>query len=506
MMVKLPAFGLIVWTAWLGVATQEPALTEPAEPPRALVIDLSDENRYMVDEVVSEHIIEQLDRAETEGYQRVIIKIDTFGGQVISARNINEALLRLNIPTTAYIATKAISAGAFVAWACDDIVMEENATIGDAQMIYQTPEGIEAAPEKMVSLYRSDWKKASDNKGRSFAFARGFFEVDVEVLQVGEADNFQFTLRDDYDELPEKQRPKILKRVVKSGELLTLHAGEARDYGIVAIADSFEAYLESLGLDPATVESSEMRMGQNILRFMGSNPWLYVLLVLIGLNGLYVELKAPGFGIPGLTAIVCFTIIFGSRYFLGTADPMEIGLFAVGLALCAIEIFVLPGLGVAGILGMIIMFGSLVLASAPDLGGLPKTDLQWDMLQDLATNTLAAFALSFVTVFFVVPAIFRLPAAQRRMLPNEMRAEEGYRVDPVSEQRSALKGQLGVAFGDLRPTGKVKLDSGAYLDVVSDGQFIEDGSRVRIHHLDGNRVVVRAHAEPQAERAETAEG
>jgi len=468
-----------------------PELTQAPAKPKALVIDLSDEDRYMVDTVVSEHIIEQLDRAEAEGFERVILDIDTYGGQVISARNINEALLRLNIPTTAYIASKAISAGAFVAWACDDIVMEENATIGDAQMIMQTPQGIEVAPEKMVTLYRSDWKKASDSKGRSFAFARGFFEVDAEVLQVGEPDDFDFMLRIDYDELAEDERPPILKTVVRGGELLTLTALEAADYGIVEITDDFESYLSSLGLEPSQAEETEMRMGQRILRFMGSNPWLYVLLVLVGLNGLYVELKAPGFGIPGLTALVCFTIIFGSRFFLGTADPVEIGLFAIGLLLCVVEIFVLPGLGFTGILGLMLMFGSLVMSSLPDFGGWPETDMQWDMIWQMTVTTGSAFALSLITVFMILPALLKTPLAQRHILPNEMASADGYRYDTVADQKDTLKGQTGAAMGDLRPTGKIRLDDGRYFDVVSDGMFVDDGARVKVHHVDGNRIVVR---------------
>ena len=153
-----------------------PEETETSETSRIMVIRLSDDGKYFVDQVQAEFIIEAIERAEEEGYDRIILKIDTYGGVVMSARDIAERLIRSRLPTTAYVETKAISAGIFIAWACDEIVMQEHTTIGDAQMVFQNMEGkIEEAPEKMVTVYRSDWKKSSTAKNRSFALAQGFF-------------------------------------------------------------------------------------------------------------------------------------------------------------------------------------------------------------------------------------------------------------------------------------------------------------------------------------------
>lgn len=461
--------------------------------PKVLVIRVSDEdNKYMVDQVQADFILKSLDEAEGKGYDRIILKIDTYGGVVFAAREITERLLRSKIPTTAYVETKAISAGTFIAWACDEIVMETLTTMGDAQMIYQTTEGIEEAPEKMVTVFRSDWEKSSDAKNRSFALARGFFEKDVVVLQVGAEDNWEFILKSDYDtwDEKEKQAKPIMQTIVEEGKLLTLHADKAARLGIVTVAKSFDDYLATNNIPASSVYEVNMNMNQSILRFLGAKPWIFFILTLIGLNGIYAELKAPGFGIPGLTAIVCFTIIFGSRYLLGTANTLEILLFVLGIALCFAEIFIIPGFGVVGLSGLLLMFGSLIMASFPDFGEFPTHELQFDWLKALSLTTFFSFTLSVATMVIVFPVLFKSPIAQRHMLPNEMRPEDGYVMKTV-ENEEALIGKTGTTPGGLRPSGKMKLDDGRYLDVVSTGHFVDPGSRVTIYKVDGNRIVVR---------------
>ena len=477
-------------------SSQPPGETEPAEPiaeqsgNKVMLIPVSDNDSYMVDETQAEFIIAALDRAETEGYDRVVLVIDTFGGLVFSAREMTERLLRMKVPVTAYVETKAISAGAFIAWACDEIVMQELTSLGNAQMIMQTPEGIEAAPEKAVSVYRDDWQKASKVRGRSFDLARAFFDIDIELLRVGSEDSFEFTTRKAYDRLAETERPPILEVICEAGELLTLNADEAAELGIATVATSLDDYLTSIDADTRETETMDMSTNQEILRYLGANKWIFLILTLIGLNGLYMELKAPGFGVPGLTAVVCFTIVFGSRYFLGTADAFEMMLFVVGLLLCVAEIFVLPGFGVAGMLGLASIFTSLVLASLPDLGGFPRFDWQWQMIADVAIPLFGSFALSVFTSIFILPVLFELPVAQRNLLPNEMRADQGFVMDTVPE-RNALLGTHGVAEGSLRPAGKMRTDDGRFVDVVSDGVFIDGGTPVSVDRIEGNRVIVR---------------
>ena len=466
-----------------------PAQAQKSGHGKTMIIPLSDEGQYMVDLVQAEFIIESLDRAEREGYERVVLEIDTYGGVVFAARQITERLLRMKIPTIAYVETQAISAGIFIAWACDEIVMKEFATIGDAQMIIQTIDGMEEAPEKAVTVFRSDWKKSSEFKGRPFAVAQGFFDVDAEVLQVGNAFSWEYILRDDYDNLPKDKQKPIMATISKKGQLLTMTDQEATRAGIAVTTDGLDAYLNNIHVPANQRQRVQMHFNQKILRYLGMNNWIFTLLIAVGLLGLYMEIKAPGFGAPGLTAVVCFTLFFGSRYFIGTANAFEMVIFAVGLILCLVEIFVLPGFGVSGILGLSCIFGSLILASIPNLGSLPSSGLKFEWLGSLTLFMLIGFIGSLLIAFFVFPLFLKLPVTKRNALSTEMRAENGYVMDTVSAE-SNLLGETGVAQGDLRPSGKVMLDDGRFLDVVSDGQFVEDGSRIRVARVDGNRIIV----------------
>lgn len=474
--------------AAISEVTQTEASTQ-APQGRALVLSLSDDGRYMVDQVQAEFIIQALDNAEAGGYREVILKIDTFGGVVMAAREITERLLRLNIPTTAYVETKAISAGIFIAWSCDDIVMEAHTTIGDAQMIMQTPEGIEVAPEKAVTVYRSDWKKSSTAKGRSFALAQGFFEQDVEVLQVGDAADLNFILKEEYDRLPEAEQLPIVQVISKAGQLLTLHASEAEALGIVTVSENFQSFLDQKQLSQDDLVEMDMTFNQQVLRYLGANPWIYLILVLVGLNGLYVELKAPGFGIPGFTALVCFVLLFGSRFLLGTATPIELVIFILGLLLTVVEIFVLPGLGIAGLMGLVLMVGALIFSSVPDFG-VPEFAFQWHWLGHLLTLTIVGFFLALVSMFTLIPLLFKLPVRQNSDFALELDADKGYVMDTLATTRDKLVNREGWIRGGLRPAGRVELDDGSWIEATSDSGFLEDGMRVKVVRTSGNYVLV----------------
>lgn len=456
---------------------------------KTMIVVLSDEDQYMVDQVQADFIVDTLDRAEREGYERVVIQLETNGGIVFAARKITERLLRMKIPTVAYVKDRAFSAGVFIAWACDEIVMEEHSTLGDAQMIIMTDDGMQEAPEKLVSVYRSDWKKSSELKGRSYALAQGFFDVKAEVLQVGNAFSWEFILRADYDALPADKQKPIMKTIVPDTQLLTMSSQEAERAGIAQIVQDLDTYLTNIHVPAQQRQTVTMSFNLRLLRFLGLNNWIFSLLVLVGLIGIYMEIKVPGFGAPGLAAVVCFTLVFGSRYFIGTASVFEMAIFAVGLLLCLAEIFVLPGFGIAGILGLCCIFGSLILASMPSFDLLPDSGLKYQWLGNLSMWMVISFIGSLVAVFLLFPVMLNLPVTRRNTLPTELRAEDGYVMDTVSAEKNLL-GLTGVARGDLRPSGKVLLDDGRFLDVVSDGRFVEDGSRIRVARIDGNRIIV----------------
>jgi membrane-bound serine protease (ClpP class) len=464
----------------------------PGGEGKVLVLPLHDDEDYMVDAVQAEFLIAALDAAEEKNYDSVILSIDTYGGIIHSAREINERLLRLGIPVTAYVEKKAISAGTFIAFACNEIVMEEMTTLGDAQVIMQTEGGFEEAPEKVVTVFRSDWKKACDTRGHSFSLVQGFFDVSAEVLLVGDPDQRQFLLREEYEALPEEERPAIQRVVSKAGQLLTLHAAEAEELGLARVFPDFDSFLAADGVEHQAIVYLDMEWNHRILRFLGANSWIFVLLTLIGLNGIYTELKTPGFGVPGFTAIVCFAIVFGTRYILGTASGLEISIFALGLLLCAAEIFLTPGVGLLGVGGLLCVLAALVWSFLPEFGPVPTVPshpLEFQILGRGFLATFSALILSFGSFAFALPLFLKIPAVQRRLLGPVQDPTLGWVMDTVEEE--TLLGQQGVVEGGLRPAGRMRLPGGRLLEVSSQEGFLEHGAEVRVEEVQGNLILVR---------------
>jgi len=483
---------LLLFLNTLAPASSYSLKTLPAGEGKVLVLPLHDDEDYMVDAIQAEFLIAALDAAEEQNYDSVILSIDTYGGIIHSAREINERLLRLNIPVTAYVEKKAISAGTFIAFACNEIVMEQMTTLGDAQVIMQTPGGFEEAPEKVVTVFRSDWKKACDSRGHSFALVQGFFDVSAEVLLVGDPDQRQFLLREEYDALPEKERPPIQRVVSKAGQLLTLHAAEAEELGLARVFSDFDAFLAAESIDSHAVVHLDMEWNHRILRFLGANSWIFVLLTLIGLNGIYAELKTPGFGIPGFTAIVCFAIVFGTRYILGTASGLEIAIFALGLLLCAAEIFLTPGVGLLGLGGLLCVLAALVWSFLPEFGPVPTVPshpLEFQILGRGFLATFSALILSFGSFALGLPIFLKIPAVQRRLLGPVQDPKHGWVMDTVEEEQ--VLGQHGRVEGGLRPAGRMRLPGGRLLEVSSLEGFLEHGAEVRVEEVQGNVILVR---------------
>jgi len=468
---------------------------EKTRPKKILEIPLDDDG-YMVDQVQAEFIVRCLERAEKEGFDEIILSIDTFGGVVFSAREIAEKLLQTTIPTTAYVKTKAISAGTFIAYACDTIVMNRLTTMGDAQMIIpQADGGIEEAPEKYVTVYRSDWEKSCEENKRSFDLARGYFEIDVEVLLIEVEGKKEYITRTNYEhrygKLEENAQPKIEEIICPKGQLLTLTSSKAQRLGIATEYESYNDFLkQNYDISAAQVTKFEMTMNDNILRFLGTNSWIFVILTLVGLNGIYMEIKAPGIGISGFMALVCFVLVFGSRFLLGTASTFELMIFVVGIFLCLFEIFATPGVGVVGLSGIACMFLALVLASLPPFEGtLPSYEFHWNWIKTLSLQVGIAFVVSLVLFLIFLPTFFKSPLMQKRLGQMEFAVEKGYVVDTTSGQ--GYEGQEGVALGDLRPSGKVELSDGRKVDVVSDSGYVDEGTPVKVSVIDGNVIHVR---------------
>jgi membrane-bound serine protease (ClpP class) len=290
------------------------------------------------------------------------------------------------------------------------------------------------------------------------------------------------------------------KLVVKKGELLTLTDKDAEEYGIArAIVDDLDGAIEFLekrdGVEIAdTVVRLETMWSEEMVRWLTS-PIIVSILVLGIMMGIYVEFNTPGLGLPAMLAVTCLVILVGSRYLIGMANWIEIALLMIGFLLLMVEIFVIPGFGVAGFAGIVCSVGGLLamwVKNTPDEIPWPQDADAWIIF----TDGLAAMAFGFfgfVAVAIVLARYMdRIPLLRSLVLKAAVAGKKMHvskTIAPKSNPSPLRIGQVGEVLSTLRPAGKVRFDD-AIVDAVSDGVFVDKGQPVQIQEIHGNHVVV----------------
>ena len=432
------------------------SLGASAQPSRLAFEDLGDGSVYrvtidgMIDAALAAYVERAIADAERADASAIVFRIDTFGGLLDAADEIRKAILATDVPTVAVIDRNAASAGALIAYANDRIVMVPGASMGAATAVDQAGE---YAPEKIQSYTRGLMRATAEATGRDPRIAEAM--VDERLAVDG---------------------------VVEAGQLLTLSSDEALRLGVAdAVLPSTDAVVEAIGGDRPQVAHAASR-AERVLRFLGS-PAVASLLLMMMMGGLYFEIQTPGVGFAGAIALVGASLFFAPHYLLGLVESWEIALFAVGVGLLLVEVFVTPGFGVFGIAGVVLTLGALLIALVPNVGFAFPSDGEIAR----ATTTLAA---ALVLLGLLAVSLGRmLPRSNRfgrLVLSPELSAAEGY----TSADTVDLVGMTGTALTTLRPSGTVDI-GGRRLDVVSDGPFVAPGSTVEVIRSRGAVVVVR---------------
>jgi membrane-bound serine protease (ClpP class) len=383
----------------------------------------------------------------------VILHIDTFGGLVDAADAMRKAILNSPVPTVAFIDPNAASAGALISYAADRIVMVPGGSIGAATVVEGA--GGEAAPDKYQSYMRGLMRSTAEANGRDPAIAEAMVDETIAI-----------------------------EGIVDAGKVLTLSTKEAVELGVAdAELTSINAVLSDLGLENAPIVYHELRRTEKIIRFFGS-PVVQSILMLMMLGGLYFELQTPGVGFPGLMAALGASMFFGPAYLNGLVESWEVVVFVLGVGLLLVEIFVIPGFGVAGISGLILIVLSLVVSLIANVGfSFPSGDAVANALL-----TLASTMLLFVGMVFGLGKV--LPRSSRfnqLVLQPTLASTSGYTSSTV---HADWVGRTGITLTALRPSGAVEMD-GERIDVVTAGDYIEAGVDVRIVRVNGSRIEVR---------------
>ncbi|MEX2582467.1 MAG: NfeD family protein [Gemmatimonadota bacterium] len=391
-------------------------------------------------------IARSIDEAESAGAAALILDIDTPGGRVDAAEQIVDAIGDADIPVYAYVNRRALSAGALIALAADGVYMRPGSTLGAATPV--TGDGATAS-EKVVSAMRSAF--------RSLAEAR---DLDPRVAEA---------MVDESIEIP---------GVVAAGDLLTLSTAEAVRLGYAAETENLESLLAAIGSPAVQVVETSPNWAERVVRFF-TNPLVAPFLLSLGFLGLLIEIKTPAFGIAGLAGISSLALFFGSHFIIGLAGWEVALLLGLGIILLLVEVLVIPGFGVAGVLGLLAMVASIFLSL---VGRFPTTS---DLF--VAVNVLAG---SLVIVGFGGwQLVKRLPEDRRArnlLHQSELTRALGY---ASAKRRDELVGLEGVTLTDLRPAGTARVGP-EKIDVVSDGPWVSAGTAVRIIRSEGYRHVV----------------
>ncbi|HEY7519898.1 MAG TPA: NfeD family protein [Methylomirabilota bacterium] len=394
-----------------------------------------------------------LDEAEARGAAAVVLKINTFGGRVDAAVLIRDTLLGAKVKTVAFVDKRAISAGALISLACHVIAMGDGATIGAATPVQLGGQGsTQPTDEKAVSYVRKEFRSTAEFRKRPPLLAEAMVDRDVAI-----------------------------PGLVEKGKLLTLTTSEALEHKLADFrADTVDGVLQQLGLGGAEVRHVSENWAEQLVRFL-THPILSSLLMTVGMLGIIVEMRTPGFGVPGALGITSLALFFWGHWLVRLAGWEEILLVGLGLLLLAVELFVTPGFGVIGVLGI----GALIAGLTLSLIGAGATGaIVIGAVARVAVSLLVALMASIVLLRFLP----KLPFGRQLILETGLAADTGYASAPESDRQ--WLGTQGTAVSPLRPAGIADID-GKRVDVVSQGEWIDAGAPIDVIRVDGNRIVVR---------------
>jgi membrane-bound serine protease (ClpP class) len=397
----------------------------------------------------------------------VIIHMDTYGGLVTDADSIRKIILDMPMPVYVFVENNAASAGALISIACDKIYMKKGASIGAATVVNQSGE---AAPDKYQSYMRGKMRATAEAQGRDTVILNG--------------DTTYLYKRNPLIAEAMVDPNVIVEGLVDSTKVVTLTPEEAIKYGFCdGIATSIENVLALNGITDYEIIKVEKSTLDKIIGFMG-NPAVSSILLLAVFAGIYFELQTPGIGFPILAAFIAGILYLTPLYLDGLAENWEIMIILLGLILIGLEIFVMPGFGVTGISGIIFLFTGLFLTMIRnvnfDFSATPPEEM---------TKALAVMAVSligFVTVIiFGAKQMLNSSLFKRLILTTTLADAKANEMMPLSD----LKGEIAVAYTDIRPLGKALLND-HLLEVKSYGDFIEAGSKIRLISKEDNYWII----------------
>ncbi|MBX7105566.1 MAG: hypothetical protein K1X57_15895 [Gemmataceae bacterium] len=450
----------------------------------------------------------QLDRAVRQGATLILLQIECGGGRPDTARDLAEHIRGLRSPdgrpvmTVAYIPRDAPGNATFLALGCREIVMAVPARLGDFTGVLNPPKprrGAAPAPAPDIAPVRDSLVALAEEQGYSTLLIRGLFEPGLEIVRAkrvaGAQTERRFLTPDELKDKDAKGEPiwQAEDTVKHPGQLLVINGSNAGSLGFARFTvpnpDDLTELYRLYGLDPKEVRSAGPDWVDRLANFL-ADPAVSLFLVLIGISCLFMELKMPGASLPGIIAAVCFILFFWSQSQMnGQITLLAVLLFLLGILLLGFEIFIIPGFGITGISGILLILFGLALATVERM---PASSAEWG---DLG-RTMLTFGMTLVGSLILAFAAARflphIPVANRLMLqsPDDPDAPPDPERMAQAAEDLALLGAIGTAATMLRPAGMAQFGD-RFIDVVTDGSFVQAGTQVRVIEIEGKRIVVK---------------
>ncbi|MBW6460120.1 MAG: nodulation protein NfeD [Bacteroidales bacterium] len=385
----------------------------------------------------------------------VLIEMSTYGGMLESADSIRTKILDSPIPVYIFINHNAASAGALIAIACDSIYMTPGSTIGAATVVDQSGQVV---PDKYQSYMRAMMRSTAEAKGRDPNIAQAMVDPRIRI-----------------------------EGIIDSGSVLTFTATEALANNFCeGITDNYKGALELAGITEYEIIEQKLKPMDKVIGFL-IHPIVSGILIMVIIGGIYFELQTPGIGFPLGAAVIAALLYFAPLYLEGLADHWEILLFIIGVVLIAVEIFALPGFGVAGITGIVFIIAGLTL-SLVDNVGFDFRPVDFSSIVSSLFLVIISIFLSIVLSYFLTRSLF----TQNKLfgtlaLDTTMVSSDGYTSSDRHYQE--MIGQTGMAHTMLRPSGKVKIGNDIF-DATALSGYIEKGDKIVVVKYETTQLFV----------------
>lgn len=409
-----------------------------------------------------------LHEAQLKNADAVLLDMNTYGGGVLEADSMRTAILNSKVPVYVFIDVNAASAGALIAIACDSIYMKNSSSIGAATVV---DGGTGAkAPDKYQSYMRGIMRATAESHGK------------ITIIENG--DTISLWRRD-----PTIAEAMVDERIVIPGyadstQILTLTASQAIELGYCeGIAESVhEVIVSQLGYNDYILETYNPTLYDKIKGFL-TNGVVQAFLIMFIIGGIYFELQSPGVGFPSAAALTAAILYFTPLYLTGYAQNWEVLLFVLGLIFIVFEIFVVPGFGVTGILGIVLILASLILALVGNINfnfeGLPAREIFRAFI-----TVLGGMGMGIILIIYLMSRIGKKGIFMNVALHAD---QEGYVSVPMEPK--SIVGKTGFAATVLRPSGKVNID-GEYYDAISLRGMIEKGDEIEVKRYENFQLYV----------------